>query len=107
VAPSSGFPAWASSGGIFGDTQRRRLRAPVPPFIPFARGDAGVRPFAPPGLGYVPSAQRFARMAPSEQAGFAGHLESELGVNAPDAFWLMDKLRPKRAVGAAPRWAVM
>lgn len=106
----STMPAWASTGltpgNVFGNPARRRMRPPQPPFLGFLRGDAGIRPFAPPGLGYVPSAQRFNRLAPSERAGAFGYFENELGLHAPDVEFLMNKLRPRGAITSRPRWVL-
>ncbi|MGH2713302.1 MAG: hypothetical protein ACRDM7_05355 [Thermoleophilaceae bacterium] len=103
MPPGIGYglmPAWASGSLL----DERKKRAPQPPFISYLRGDQGVQPYAPPNLGYVPSAQRFERLAPSEQQGYAGYLEDELGLHAPDVFALMDKLRPRGAMSSIPRW---
>lgn len=77
---------------------------PRPPFLRYVEGQP-VRPFAPPGLGYVPSIQRLRNLAPSEQAGLGGYYEDELGLSAPDVFWLSNRLRPRLSLfGTAPRW---
>lgn len=57
-----------------------------------------------PGKNVLPSVQRWNRLAPSEQQGYTGYLEDELGVYSGDVFDLMNRLRPRGAVNATPRW---
>lgn len=82
---------------------------PTPPWLRMLQGQNNVRNFSAGGMSYVPSAQRYARLAPSEQAGFQGYLEDELGVHAPDVMWNMQRLTPRSggglgSFGRAPRW---
>ena len=54
-----------------------------------------MRTFAAPGFQQdLPSMQRYARLAPSEQAGFQGWLGDTAGVHAPDVNWMMQRLAP-------------
>lgn len=59
------------------------------------------------GVGGVtlPSAQRWNRLAPSEQQGYAGQLQDQYGVNPSDVFSIMNKLRPAGNFSVAPRWS--
>lgn len=91
----SGIPAFAQP-------PNRQVISDVP-FLRYLRGEQ-IRPFAPPGFPSVPSAQRYRKLAPSEQQGYGGYLESELGLNPADVFWLMQRLAPRGVGNFIPRW---
>lgn len=107
MPPGIGYglmPAFLS-GNTF--DERRTLRRQTPPQVPFFDVLRGSRtPFTPGGMREIPSLQRFSRLGPSEQEGYAGFLEDEKGIPFGDVFALMNRLRPRGAISAAPRWVL-
>ena len=111
-ASNPGAPGGADGAGGYTPGE-----LPDTPFLSYLRGNGPATPEAggpsqsgfggmnPGGLGYVPSAQRWNRLAPSEQAGFGSYLESQRGIHSPDTYFLMNKLRPQQ-LSSAPRWAL-
>lgn len=61
--------------------------------------------FGPGAANEIPSAQRWGRLAPSEQQGMRSWWEDELGVSGDDVMSVMQRLRPRGSVSSAPRWA--
>ena len=97
------YPPWASWANAA--TQKKKA-LPNPPYLQYLRGQSGsLAPYRPAGLGnVVPSVQQFSRANPSEQKGYAGWLNDEMGLPPEDVFWLMNRLAP-RGYTAGPRWA--
>jgi len=86
-------------GGFFGLSDERRSQKLPYQNLPFWQMLQG-RPqqaFQTPQLGFIPSAQRLQRLAPSELQGLLGVAESEFGVNADDLLYQSQKLAPRNA----------
>ena len=53
--------------------------------------------FQTPQMGFIPSMQRWNRLAPSEQQGFLGIAQSEFGLDANDVMAQTQRLAPRGA----------
>lgn len=92
------YPPWATAKG-----------APKLPWMRYATGETDqMNPYRPSALGgVIPSVQRFGRLNPSEQTGYAAYVADNkygLGLAPQDVFWLMNRLAP-RGYTTGPRWA--
>ena len=83
-----------------------RPQMPFEGILSGQRPGTGFNPGAKFGVGKatLPSAQRWNRLAPSEQSMQVGVWQDEMKVHSPDVMFLMNKLRPRTSTAFAPKW---